>query len=73
MSSASNTEEEREAQPIAKAFGLLLGSVVVGIGLWSGLQPETILLRAALIGVSGGLVVRIGIAGWQILQNQEDE
>ena len=60
-------------QPVGGALGLLAGCLVVGLGGWVGLRPETILVRALIVGGVTAVAVRIVTAVFNTVFSEKDE
>ncbi|MEZ6123452.1 MAG: hypothetical protein R3C49_09790 [Planctomycetaceae bacterium] len=46
----SKTRAQSSDQPFGKILGLLAGSIAVMVGIWRGVSPETVLVRAMIVG-----------------------
>ena len=54
-------EEKANSQPWGFVAGLLIASFATLVGIGSGLEPDTILLRAGIAGTVVGIIVSCAV------------
>lgn len=70
--SAQSTKKQTGQQPTHKAVGLLASCAVVVFGGWIGLRPETILVRALVVGFVTAWLVKIVLQTVKAADDPED-
>lgn len=62
MAVRKSTNKQQTQQPIHKAIGLMACCAVVVFGGWMRLRPETILLRAIVVGCVTTFLVKMVVS-----------
>lgn len=64
---------KNEDQPIDKALGLLGACMVVVIGSWNEVQPETILIRAIVVAVVTMILARVAMGVLKVVSIGDED
>lgn len=71
--SVQSTKNRSNQPPIAKAIGLFASCAVVVLGGWMGLRPETILVRAVVVGCVTAFLIKLVVDLVNSADDEEDD